>query len=195
MVNIKSKITEGWIHCVFIIEMLGKPKEHLESTLKKYIENLKKDKKIIIIEEDYAEPEAKENEMFSTFVELEVLMRNTEKIIDFCFDYMPSSIEIIEPTSLAYKNNELANILNDLQTRLHKYDMMVKNFSQQNKVLKRNSAIFLRTLIDLSLKQGPKDTKEISKDIKIPEKELNTFLEVLVKENKIIKKQNKYSLK
>ncbi len=195
MVNIKSKITEGWIHCVFIIEMLGKPKEHLESTLKKYIENLKKDKKIIIIEEDYAKPEAKENEMFSTFVELEVLMRNTGKIIDFCFDYMPSSIEVIEPASLIYKNNELANILNDLQTRLHKYDMMVKNFSQQNKLLKRNSAIFLRTLIDLSLKQGPKPIKEISKDTHIPEKELTNFLEVLVKENKIIKKQNKYSLK
>ena len=73
--------------------------------------------------------------------------------------------------------------------------MMVKNFSQQNKVLKRNSAIFLRTLIDLSLKQGPKPIKEISKDTHIPEKELTNFLEVLVKENKIIKKQNKYSLK
>ena len=145
--------------------MLGKPKEHLESTLKKYIENLKKDKKIIIIEEDYAKPEAKENEMFSTFVELEALMRNTGKIIDFCFDYMPSSIEVIEPASLIYKNNELANILNDLQTRLHKYDMMVKNFSQQNKLLKRNSAIFLRTLIDLSLKQGPSLLKKF---LKIP---------------------------
>ena len=28
----KQKIEEGWIHCVFIIEMLGKPKEHLEKT-------------------------------------------------------------------------------------------------------------------------------------------------------------------
>ena len=30
MDKVRQKIEEGWIHCVFIIEMLGKPKEHLE---------------------------------------------------------------------------------------------------------------------------------------------------------------------
>ncbi len=57
MDKIKQKIEEGWIHCVFIIEMLGKPKEHLEKTLKGYIIALKKDKKVKILKEEYAEPE------------------------------------------------------------------------------------------------------------------------------------------
>ena len=48
MDKIKQKIEEGWIHCIFIIEMLGKPKEHLEKTLKGYISALKKDVKEVI---------------------------------------------------------------------------------------------------------------------------------------------------
>ena len=116
MDKIKQKINEGWIHCNFIIEMLGKPKEHLEKTLKEYIELLKKDKTIEIIKEDYVEPEEKDG-LFTMFVELETLMKDTKRIVEFCFDYMPSSVEIIEPSNLNYSSNDFSDILNDLQAR------------------------------------------------------------------------------
>lgn len=193
MDKIKQKINDGWLHCVFIIEMLGKPKEHLEKTLKSYIELLKKDKTIEILKEDYAPPEEKEG-LFTMFVELETLMKDTKRIVEFCFDYMPSSVEIIEPIKFTYNASDFSDILNDLQARLHKIDMLAKNLGQENKVLKKNSAVFLRNLIYLALKEKPKNVAELSKNTGVPEKELEKFMEILIKEKKVKKQKKTYSL-
>ncbi|MBL7050665.1 hypothetical protein ISS04_00715 [Candidatus Woesearchaeota archaeon] len=193
MDKIKQKINDGWLHCNFIIEMLGKPKEHLEKTLKGYIELLKKDKTIEILKEDYVEPEEKEG-LFTMFVELETLMKDTKRVVEFCFDYMPSSVEIIEPANLTYSSHDFSDILNDLQARLHKIDMVAKNTGQENKILRKNSAIFLRNLIFLALKEKGKDVVELSKNTGVPEKELEKFMDILIKEKKIKKQKKIYSL-
>ena len=195
MTNIKSKLAEGWIHCSFIIEMMGKPAEHLQNTLKGYIEKLKTDKKIIFIQEDYAEPELIEKStLFTTFVEIEVLMKDLTKIIEFNFDFMPSSVEIIEPTQLILKNESMNGLLNDLQARLHKVDMILKNQSQENNILKKNSSLLVQNSILLSLKTGPKELKELTILTKIPETELKKFLDVLIKAKKLKFSAKKYSL-
>jgi inactivated superfamily I helicase len=67
-----------------IIEMLGAPKEYIEKTLKDYIEKLKKDG-IKIIKETI-EPAQKQNELFSTFVELDIEFDKMEDLLGFCFD-------------------------------------------------------------------------------------------------------------
>ena len=195
MVNIKSKIVDGWLHCSFIVEMMGKPKEHLQKTLQNYVENLKKDKKIEFISEDYAEPEQLEkSSLFTTFVELELLMKSPQKIIEFCFDFMPSSVEIIEPTQLNMQNQEFNGLLNDLQARLHKIDMLIKNFSQENKILKKNSAILVGNSILLALKNQKKKISELSKDTKVPESELKKFLEMMIKDKRVKLTKDIYSL-
>ena len=195
MDKIKQKIEEGWMHCIFIIEVLGKPKEHVEKTLKGYINAVKKDKKVEVLKEEYAEPEKdKESELYTMFVELETMVKGASKIIEFCFDYMPSSVEILEPKSVKYSSNNFSDLLNDLQARLHKMDMIVKNRNQENTILKQNGAIFLRNIIYLSLKQEEKDIAKLSKDSGVPEKELEKFLEILIKEKKLKKNKKIYSL-
>jgi hypothetical protein len=195
MVNVKSKLEEGWIQVSFIVEMMGKPKDHLEKTLKNYVEKLKKDKKIIFLNEEYAEPEKVENSsLFSIFVELEVLMKNVQKIIDFCFDFMPSSVEVIEPTNISIKNEELNSLFNDLQARLHKVDMVTKNYAQQNKLLTKNGAILVGNSILLALKQKPLNIKELSNQTKVPESELKKFLDKMINDKKIKISGKKYSL-
>jgi hypothetical protein len=195
MVNIKSKLEEGWIQVAFIVEMMGKPKEHLEKTLKEYVQNLKKDKKIIFLEEEYAEPEPVENSsLFTIFVELEVLMKDAKRIMDFCFDFMPSSVEIIEPTTLHIKNEDLNSLFNDLQARLHKLDMITKTANQKNKILSKNGAILVFNSILLALKQGPATLKELSELTKVPVSELEKFLEKMLNDKKLKLSNKKYQL-
>lgn len=195
MVNIKSKISEGWVHCSFIVEMMGKPEEHLQKTLHDYVDNLKKDSGIIFIEEEYADPEkVEESTLFTMFVELELLMKDLNKVISFCFDFMPSSVEIIEPTQIILKNESMNNLLNDLQARLHKVDMILKNQSQENKILKKNSSVLIQNSILLSLKDGKKEIKDISRLTRIPEPELKKFLDVLVKSKHLKIESKSYSL-
>lgn len=195
MTNIKAKISDGWLHCSFIVEMMGKPADHLQKTLKGYVDNLKKDKKIEFIHEDYADPEQVENStLFTTFVEFEVIMKDITRVIEFCFDFMPSSVEIIEPTNIILQNKVMNGLLNDIQARLHKVDMVLKNQSQENKILKKNSSLLVQNSILLSLRDGKKDTKEIAKLTRIPEADLKKFLDVLVKAKKLNFSAKKYSL-
>ena len=43
------------IRCRIIIEVLGKPKEHVENALKEYIEHIKQDSELVILNEEYSE--------------------------------------------------------------------------------------------------------------------------------------------
>ena len=37
MVNIKEKLEKGWLHCRVVIEVIGKPKEHIEKAIQESV--------------------------------------------------------------------------------------------------------------------------------------------------------------
>ena len=172
-----------------IIEMLGAPKEYIELTLKNYIEKLKKDG-IKIIKET-VEPAQKQNELFSTFVELDIEIEKMEELFGFCFDSMPSSVEILEPEELQITAGELSDHLNDLQAKLHEVDMVVKTTRAQNKVLDKNAMNVFKNFVKYLCKEGM-TTAEMSKIVGIEERQLQKFVDILVKEDKIKKEGDKY---
>ncbi len=183
-----------WIKARVIIEMLGAPKEHIQETLEHYVDKLKKDeKKIIIRKVDYVEPKPVNN-LFSVFAELEIEFEDLQTITYFCFDYMPSSIEIHDPDELTYDSNEYTTFLNDLQARLHKVDMLVKNLSAENKVVKKNGNTLARNIVIVSLESGQKTLLEISKRCGMPETHIKKFVNILVSEGKIKEQDGMYHL-
>ena len=177
-----------------IIEVLGKPKEHVEKALRKYVEQIKKDEDLSVLKEDYSDAKEQED-LFSMFTELEFVVKSIPKLVSFCFNYMPSSLEIIKPESLSIKNTKLSNILNDLQAKLHNVDMVAKKLKNENDFLKKNLKISLKNVVSVILaikKQGT--IEEISKLSGIDAKALEGFLEELIKEGKIKKEENLYIL-
>ena len=195
--KVKAKLVEEdegpKIRCKTIIEILGSPKEHVEKTLKEYLDTIRKSKDFKVVDEFVSDVEPKDK-FFGAFSELELVFKSTSKIIEFCFDYMPSSIEIIEPEELKFKAREIANLLNDLQAKLHKLDMIVKNTRAENMLLTKNANAILRNNILLVLKTGDKNLKELSKKIGLPEESTKNFLEELIKQKYIKKKGDKYVL-
>lgn len=189
-----EKLEEGKILCRVIIEMLGKPKEYIIDTLQAYVDKIKKNPDIQVIKEDFSKEE-KQDELFSVFVEIEAWFKKPATIIDFCFDYMPSSIEIIEPEKLTYTSNQMSNLFNDLQAKLHTIDMMLKNTVQENKILRKNAGSLLRNNIMLSLKEKSKKIEEISKRVGIPKDQLKPFLDKTIEEGHIKENKGTYSLK
>lgn len=192
--EIKEKIEKGYIHFSSIIEVLGKPKEHVEETIKQYVEKIKKNKNFTILDEQFSEPKEQED-LFSVFVELEALAKNSAELLFFCFDYMPSSIEIIQPGELTYKKNEFSGFLNDMQARLHAIDMALKQYKSRNTMLIKNSAVLLRNMVIITLEKEEKTIEEITKRIGIKKEQLENVLNVMIKENRIKKKGKKYSLR
>lgn len=125
-----------------IIEIAGFPKEHVEEIMKKVIDNLKsafdlKDHKIY---EAVALKDKMEG-FWSTFSEVEMNFKDINELVIFCFEYMPSSIELLSPEEIKFKSNEMNNLFNDLLSRLHDYDMVVKNLNASNKLLKKQQNI------------------------------------------------------
>lgn len=181
------------IRCSTIIEVLGKPKEHVENALKEYIEHIKQDSELVILNEDYSEIK-EQGKLWSKFVELDLVIKGTKKLISFCFEYMPSSIEVVKPEHLIMTNPELSNFLNDLQARLHNVDMIVKQMKAENDFLKLNMNAIISNAIVITLKISSLSLEQLSKVTGIHQKELQAFLEKLIKDNKVKKENDVYSL-
>jgi hypothetical protein len=184
---------EGKIYASAIIEVLGKPKEHVESALKGFVNQIKEDKAFKLKKEEYQE--AKEHgDMWTTFVELEFEAKNISTMIGFCFDYMPSSIEIIEPEELKMNRDNISDFLNDLQAKLHGVDMLVKQAKTENIFLKKNINTILRNLVTVSLHNGPKDAKALSQITGVQEDEIKLFMKSLLKLEIAKEEKEVYSL-
>ena len=181
------------IRCRTIMEVLGKPKEYVEDALKQYIEHIKEDSELVVLNEDYSEAK-EQGKLWSKFVELDLVIKGTKKLISFCFEYMPSSIEVLKPEHLIMSNPELSNFLNDLQARLHNVDMTVKNLNAENEFIKRNMNAIVHNAILICLARGTLSLEQLSKITGIDKKELEIFIEKLLKENKIKKNDDVYSL-
>ena len=193
MVEAEKQGSAAHIRCTTIIEVLGKPKEHVEAALKQYIEHIKEDSELVVLNEDYSEAK-EQGKLWSKFVELDLVVKGTKKLISFCFEYMPSSIEVLKPEHLIMSNPELSNFLNDLQARLHNVDMTVKNLNAENEFIKRNMNAIVHNAILICLARGTLSLEQLSKITGIDKKELEIFVEKLLKENKIKKKGDAYSL-
>lgn len=181
------------IRCKTIIEVLGKPKEHVENTIKEYVDKISSDSDLIILKKEFADVK-EQDKFFSTFVELEIIIRGIPKLIDFCFNYMPSSIEILKPEKFTIPNTTVQNLLNDLQARLHNLDMVVKQQKSENDFLKRNLNNMFRNIILLALTKRAMNKSDISKITGIIETEIETYLKKLEDENLLKKEGDIYSL-
>ncbi len=192
--EIKGKVAEGKILTRVIIEIVGKPKEHIEKALKIVVEKIKEEKDIQIVEEKVFDAE-KQEEMFSTFAELGILFKNMQTLVGFCFDFMPSSIEILDPEKLSFDSNQFAGLINDLLTKLHQMTFRVIQNDAEKKALKKNMLNMLKNTVMILLNIKSMQLEQISKSSGINEKDLKPLLDSMVKENIINLKEEIYSLK
>lgn len=137
MVNIKEKINEGWLHVNIIIELLGKPAEHLEKVINAIVDKLEKEKDIIFLAKNIhpAKLVKESQNAFTTFAEVEILVSGMPKLVEIIFDYMPASIEIIAPVNIKFKLEDANALLNDLTMRLHQYDAVSKRLRLEQQLL------------------------------------------------------------
>jgi len=126
-----------------MIEIAGSPIEHVKKTMDKVIELVDQDKNMKIIKKEISEP--RENEfdhptkkgekikVWSTFTEFEIEFKSFETLTNFCFEFMPSSIDIIEPVQLKIGAEEVNLTLNDILGRLHHQSKIIMEYSALKK--------------------------------------------------------------
>ena len=193
MPETETKSDKTHIRCRTIVEILGKPKDHVEKTLSVYVEKIRQDPELIVLNTNFSDAEEKD-ELWAAFVEIEMIAKGVSNLIGFCFDYMPSSIEILKPEEFSMKALTIQDFINDLQARLHAVDMVVKKQKNENDFLRRNMNTAVNNIILLSLAKNELDKEHLSKITGIKEEELSIFLKKLVDEKRIKEENNIYSL-
>jgi hypothetical protein len=191
--EIKEYIEKKYLRINTIFEIIGHPKEHVESTMKAYIENIKKDSEMVILKENYEPAEELEGGVFGIIAEVEMLVKNIEKLTWLCVNFSPASIELIEPDEVLVEQKEITHWLNDLLSKLHEIGVAQKKIHSDNEGLIRNFNAMTRNAILLVLKE-PCDIQSISKKIGMEDKHTELFVEKLIKEKKIVKEKNVYHL-
>jgi hypothetical protein len=111
-----------------IIEVAGRPPEHLAEAIRAHIDKLNFIKGVSVLNSTFAEPRKlnEEKDLYTTFSEVEIQTDSVQKLLDIVFEFMPSSIEILDPAEVNFSLQETTNILNDIASRLHKYDDVAK---------------------------------------------------------------------
>lgn len=136
--EITQKVKEGWIRLKAVFEIAGFPAEHVEKSLKVISEKIAKEKGMIIIKETHHKPNAISEKFFSAFIEMEFLSDSLAQLMGMLYDYMPSSVEIIEPEDpISDDPQAVTMILNDLLAKLHNYNQLIHALKAENTIFRK----------------------------------------------------------
>ncbi|MGA2130271.1 MAG: hypothetical protein ABSG05_01490 [Candidatus Pacearchaeota archaeon] len=155
--------TSEGIKAMMILDIIGKPAQHLVDTLEKMIEEMKTEKGVKVVSKNIREPVTiKDNkEFFTTFAEVELEVEDIMTLSGMMFKYMPAHIEVISPEKINLANTGWSDILSELVRRLHSYDEMTRIVQMEN----------ARLVAELQKARTGISVKEISEN---PEEKKNT---------------------
>jgi hypothetical protein len=114
------------------IEVLGKPKEYAEEMLQLSITKLREEEGVRVLSTKVFDSKEMDSTLWSTFADIEFQVDTLKKVLDVCYDYTPSMIEILEPAGAEVDMGDMAELLNDFLTRIHRYSMVLKKLKAEN---------------------------------------------------------------
>lgn len=122
---------------VIMLEVIGRPPEHLIEILEKMIDDIDKEDGMNIRSKEIKKPTLMKDqkEFYTTFAEIEIEVEEILYLTRLIFKYMPAHIEIISPELIALTNNGWNDILNELVQRLHGYDEIARITKMEKDVL------------------------------------------------------------
>lgn len=191
--DLAEKLEDGWIRALVTFEIVGKPKKHIEDSLKIYLANLKKDPRIEVLSEETAEA-IEQEELWSTFSEVEMIVDEMATLVWIAMNFSPASIEIMEPSQKILQIAEMNAWLNDLLSQLHQIALEMRDTKQKNIKLNESLNALIVNIILTSLETGNLSAKELQKKIGIHQDQLKPFLDNLVSRKRIKKAGDTYSL-
>lgn len=127
------------IKAMLIMEVLGKPPEHLNEALEEIIKNIDAESGVRVVEKKINEPTLlkDQKDFYTNFAEIEVEVEEIFNLILLMFKYMPAHIEIIEPELIALTNDGWSTVVNEIVRRLHGYDEVARILQAEKGILEK----------------------------------------------------------
>ncbi len=127
------------ISSTIILEIIGKPAEHLVTTLEDLIKKMGEEKGVKVINKKINEPVLMKDtkDFYTTFAEVDLEVEDILYLAIVMFKYMPAHVEVIEPELIALTNNGWTDILSELTRRLHGYEEVTRVLQLQNSKMQK----------------------------------------------------------
>jgi hypothetical protein len=124
------------IEAHLILEILGRPAQHIKDALNELLKKLGSEKGIKIISKDVHEPNpVKDSDLFTSFADVTVELDSIQQYFGIMFSYMPAHIEIVYPENFNLANFQFNELGNRILSRLHEYDAIVKKVIFERNIL------------------------------------------------------------
>ncbi len=149
---------EKKINTMFILEVIGRPAEHLTETLENLSNQIAEEKGVKIIEKKINEPALmkEQKDFYSSFMEIEIETDNILYLAILLFKYMPAHVEIISPQNLTLSNSGFNDLFNELTRRLHGYEEIARILQTEKMILENQ----LKTIIEGKKEEKQEEKKE-----------------------------------
>lgn len=141
-----------------VIEILGRPPEHITEAINGIVEKINKEKGVKVTEKICHEPIQVEGskDLFTTFADIMVELDSLEDYFRVMFTYMPSHIELISPEKITLVNSDLNTLGNKLMQRLHEYDAITKKvILEHDLALKKLQEVAPEMVSEVNPQQAP----------------------------------------
>ena len=122
----------------FVLEMMGKPQEHVTQSLKNLVDKIGNEKGIKVIDKIIHDAVLVKDskELYTAFTEITTELDSIENYFAVIFSYFPANIEVISQKDFSISAGKLNEIGNFLVARLHEYDSIAKTLVGENTILK-----------------------------------------------------------
>ncbi len=155
------------IQAQFIIEILGRPAEHIKQALQKLLENLNTEKGVSVLEKTIHEPRQIEGkDIYTAFADITLEVDKPSNLLYLVFAYMPSHIEIIAPEATTLAKADFSELANGITSRLHQYDAIAKKMLAEREILLKKLQEVAPNLFKKELKEEQKAKEKAQNKIK-----------------------------
>lgn len=135
----------GEITAKFIVEILGRPADHVSQSLGELVTRMGIEKGVTIITKELhkTKPLEKAENLWTAFADIELQFQTVPHFFNVIMGYMPAHVEIVEPEKITLNTFELNELSNFIVGRLHNYDALAKKLMGEQQIL-INKLEFLR---------------------------------------------------
>jgi hypothetical protein len=127
----------GDINARLVIELMGRPPEHIAESLNTLVVRMGAEKGVKIVDKKYNSPtRVKDTDnLFIAFAEVEAEFETLESFFGVVLNYMPANIEIFSPDKIKMSSHEVNSLSNFMIGKLHNYDAIAKRLIAERNIL------------------------------------------------------------
>lgn len=123
------------VHTIITLEMLGRPKDYIEQTIKELVASIEKEGIEIKGKKFFDAKQIEDKNLYTTFTELEIYFKEISHLIQFVLKYLPAHIEVIEPEHIKLTNSDINSLAGELAIMMHRYDEVTKGLLYERNAL------------------------------------------------------------